>query len=137
MDRRHAATVVLSRASQFLKQPANNGDREEQRSITMDALFRKLPSLGYSDLVTSETAGWKSLGLRLTKTLANRDEFESAPMTDVGVHIVLEEESGREAFLSGRWRKLEAHRGKVATTLPGETWRLRYNNRIEINTNSW
>ncbi len=103
--------------------------------MAMDRLFKKPPSLGYSDLVTSETVGWTSLELRLTETSANGDEFESSPTKAVGVHIVLEEESGREAFLNGVWRQLEVSPGKVATTLPGEIWRLRYNDRRRINKN--
>ena len=103
--------------------------------MRMTQLFVKPPAFGCSDLVTSDVTGWSSLDLRLTKTVAGRDEFESAPIDHIGVHVVLEEEVGREVFAAGRWRQLETHRGKIATTSPGETWRLRYNNRKEVNTN--
>ena len=103
--------------------------------MDIEPLYQDQAPLRYSDLLTSEMAGWSSLVVRLTKTVANGDEFESAPMKDLAIHIVLEEELGREVFVSGGWRRPEVRRGTIAITSPRETWRQRYNNRQSKNMN--
>ncbi len=96
--------------------------------VSSEPLYLKPPSGGSSDLVTSDWAGWTSLRLRLAESVANGDEYETAPKNDLTIRIVMERVVHSEVRLSGRWKPIEGHRGLVAVTPPAHTWQLRYNN---------
>jgi AraC family transcriptional regulator len=93
--------------------------------MTIAQQYSKPPYLGCSNLLNSESVGWRALGLRYLEVSAHFHELEGLPSKDVAAHVFVGEEIRKEVFLSGRWRRLDFRRGKIATTAPGETWRLR------------
>ena len=86
-----------------------------------------------SELVSSESVGWRSLRLNLNEIATTSDAYETPQFPGVIAHVFLSDECRREVFVSGRWRPVNMDRGRVATTPVGETWRLRYNNRKLVN----
>ncbi len=104
--------------------------------MTIEPVYRDQASLECTNLLTSEGRRWSSLGVCLFRTVADGGVFETAPTKEIAVGVALQEELGREIFVSGRWKRPEVRPGTIATTCPGETWRQRYNNRKEKNVNT-
>ena len=95
-------------------------------AVTHQSPFRKPPSGGFVDLVTSDPTGWHALQFRVARMFSNEEEYETAPLQHHAVHIHLDEIPYQEHFLSGRWKAFRLENGVVSSTPSGQTRRMRF-----------
>ena len=86
----------------------------------------RFASGNFTDSLTSDSAGWRSLFLRITESARYTDPIETPTSANPSIRLLLNRNFQINYFSEGRWRGIKYTRGTGALTPAGHPRLLRY-----------
>lgn len=91
-----------------------------------DDVNTKFPHGSYIDPLTSDSAGWQSLHVRLRERGIYEDPFELPVLGDPAICLILNRNFQMDLFSEGRWRGIKYTKGTGVLTPAGHPRLLRF-----------
>jgi AraC family transcriptional regulator len=101
-------------------------ERSNQLNSLADDMNSRCAAESFTDSLTSDSANWRSLSLRITELARYTDPLETPTSANPSILLLLNRNFQVDHFSDGRWRGIKYTKGTGALTPAGHRRLLRY-----------